>query len=338
MKKILLLAVLSLALANVHAQAKKAPPAKNAPAKATPISAADRDKANKMITYTNSLQDFLSQYISIKTISLPLNTYEEDLQSDNPYINPATLEENFKTVGEAVKAYKADKGSNPAEPPAVVGADNQSFIKARIAACSELYEKIRSQNNSLKPLAGTESVDKNNLPAVKKLVGQMFETLDKIYGEQEALYDRIDEIGMQAEAITLSNHPMKTEILDMKNSMNKCSKVFKLFAQKTPKDAAEKLQEIKSIETQALLVRDKYGDAYSANGSGRNNSLELRSIVKDFFEKLGLYYWHVDELAKLLQSTQMDAEEWDTQVKMQKDNYQAVVTDYNAFVSANNGE
>ena len=61
------------------------------------------------------------------------------------------------------------------------------------------YEKIRSLNNSLKPFTQGDDIEKSNLPKVKTIVKEMFETLDKIYDVQEELYDRIDEIGMQAE-------------------------------------------------------------------------------------------------------------------------------------------
>lgn len=64
---------------------------------------------------------------------------------------------------------------------------------------------------------------------------------------------------MQAESITLSNHPMKNEILDIKNVMNKSKKVFKLLAQNTPNDAKEKIQEMKSLKTQVQLISNKYG-------------------------------------------------------------------------------
>jgi hypothetical protein len=248
------------------------------------------------------------------------------------------LEENFKTVGEAITSFKNDKGSNPTEPPAIIGADNQSFIKSKIVECSNLYENIKSLNNKLKPYTNTEVIKKTDLPAVRAIVKQMFEIQDKIYIVQGDLYDKIDEIGMQAESITLSNHPMKTEILDMKIVINKSKKALVLLAQKTPADAKEKIMQIKSIATQVRLISDKYGDNYSAEGAGKNNSIELRSSVKRFYEQVANYYWHFDELITELQKNGMDAEDWNTRVKMQNDSYESLISEYNSFVMANNGE
>lgn len=172
----------------VSAQKKKPSTQSKSTTKSTGISVSERDKANKMIAYTNSLQDFLSQYISINNIANSLNTYEESLQSDVVYINPETLGESFKTVGKAITQYKSDKGSNPTEPAAIIGTENQTFIKTKIAECSNLYEKIRSLNNSLKPFTQGNVIEKSNLPKVKTIVKEMFETLDKIYDVQEELY------------------------------------------------------------------------------------------------------------------------------------------------------
>ena len=338
-KKFITLFMLMMCVtASTFAQQSKSTPTKTAPKSSNAISAADRDKANKMIMYTNSLQDFMSQYIPINTISLPLNNYSESLQTESVYLNPETLGENFKTVGEAITQYKNDKGSNPTEPAAIIGGENQAFIKSKIVECSNLYEKIKSLNNSLKPYTQGDMIEKSNLPKVKSIVNEMYETLDKIYDVHEALYDRMDDIGMQAEAITLSNHPMKTEILDMKNVMNKSKKVFKLVAQSSPNEAKEKIQEIKSVETQVHLIQNKYGENYSAEGAGKNNSIELRSAVKRFYEQVTNYYWHLEELMTELEKNKIEKDEWSTQLNMQKGNYELMISEYNAFVSANNGE
>lgn len=326
------------AISGVFAQKKKPATPTKSTTKTASIPVAEKEKANKMISYTNSLQDFLSQYIPTTTISLPLSTYQEAIETESTYFNTETLDESFKTVGQAITDYKNDKGSNPTEPPAIIGSENQAFIKAKIAECSNLYEKIKTLNNSLKPLTPDNNLEKSNFSKVKNIVKEMYATLDKIYEVQDNLYDRIDEIGLQAESITLSNHPMKTEILDMKIVMNKSKKVFSLLAQNTPNQAKENIQEIKNLETQALLIGDKYADKYTAEGSGKNNSIELRSAVKRFFEQVANYYWHVDEIVTEIKNEKIDPEEWNTKVKMQKDNYELLVGEYNTFVSVNNGE
>lgn len=334
-KKVLPIFIIFLVTTN-SIFAQKGKPA--TPTQATTLSAAEKEKANKMITYTNSLQEFLSQYIPTKNISLPLNTYQEAIETESTFFNTETLDESFKTVGQAITDYKNDKGTNPTEPPAIIGIENQAFIKTKIAECSNLYEKIKTLNNSLKPLTKDNTLEKTDFSKVKSIVDEMYATLDKIYDVQDNLYDRIDEIGLQAESITLSNHPMKTEILDMKTVMNKSKKVFSLLAQSTPNQAKENIQEIINLETQAQLISDKYGEKYTAEGSGKNNSIELRSAVKRFFEQVANYYWHVEEIITEIKNDKIDLDEWSTKVNMQKDNYELLVGEYNTFVSVNNGE
>lgn len=338
-KKVTILAITVIcAISGVLAQNKKPATPPKGTTKTASIPVTERENANKMISYTNSLQEFLSLYIPTTTISLPLSTYQEAIETESTYFSYETLDESFNTVGQAITKYKNDKGTNPTEPPAIIGVENQTYIKEKIAECSNLYEKIKTLNNSLKPLTADNNLEKSNFSKVKNIVNEMYATLDKIYEVQENLYDRIDEIGLQAESITLSNHPMKTEILDMKTVMNKSKKVFNLLAQKTPSQAKENIQEIKNIQTQAMLITDKYGEKYTAEGARKNNSIELRGAVKRFFEQVANYYWHVQEIETQLQNSNIDAEEWHTQVTMQKDNYEMLIEEYNTFVSVNNGE
>ena len=327
--RILILALLLLSTA-AFSQKKTAKPQ---------VSAAEKQKANQMIAYTNNVSSFLSEYLSINAVAVPINSYNENVASDNIFINPETLEENFKTVSEAITDFKEEKGVDISVPPAVIGVQNQAFIKAKFEIYHKLYETIKLQNNKLKPytIETGGDINKKDNTAVRNIVKQMNETLDQIYTLQDDMYDKLDEIGYQAEEITLRNHPMKTEILDMKNVMTKSAKIYKLMANK-PSDVKEKLPEINSILAPLTVIASKYGESYSQKTSA-STSIELRGAVHNFYIQFDNYNFHLNNAMKGLQTNNAEVlDNWSDFIASIKDSYGLLISEYNTFADVNNNE
>lgn len=329
-------AVIVLCCLSTIGWAQKDKPAKSAPnAGAATLTRAD---ANDFIVYANSIGEFFKSFNS-SFIPEAYETYAHNAGIKAGEATKACIREMDETKFSTTMAtYKDDVARSTSGQYVALNNTPPKMNKAQAAEVKQLLADYETKyvslakffNNELRPLYQECRVKTN---ATDALI-QFDEKWKALLAIEQSLYSIADNMGDQAEDITLAKHPFKAEIKDMRTMV----KLARQASQAANVDSREAFvsQEviIASYIGEMKNLQAKYKDYNPTGKSPRESGLRL--LVFQFFEDVSRYYKAMDAYSKCIKDVKCETYYVNDHKKTLFSSNETISDNYSGFVRANN--
>lgn len=333
---LLCVSLLFTSIAELSAQTKKRSATTRSTSKTTQgITSAG---ANQIIKFNNSINSFFKTYFNIDHTA-EFYSFVNIAQAQRGKRTKTTVYDTYRDQNsfdisvERFNGYAASSDLvDPINPPAVIGAANIAFFKAKWTELKAAYETCAEKHNTIMDYldSSLELRKKSDEQSLKSNLEEYKALVVNLYKIQDEISEKVYELGDMAEEVTLAKHPMRNEILDLRktlrivqsanNNMQKCN---------SAEDLESQLANFATAETQLKVYIDKYAN-YDSNVGATPQIKYMKAAVESFYKNTARFN---DDLLNVPATYKND---WELNKRKLQAAYDLIIIDYKSFIQRNN--
>jgi hypothetical protein len=340
MRKLYLVLVFTIATSVAMAQKGKIakPAASN---NATALTQAD---ANNFIVYANSIGHFFSYYFESDFIPKAYRVHQQNARlKANESADACRRDMEPDMFTKSMALYKSEIGSSTSGEYVLFTKAPAKMDKTTATEVLNLFGKYETKytalathfNTVLRPLYNECRLAKNTQTSdVDNALATYLSKSEELWQIQMALYKIGNDLGEQAEDVTLAKHPMKAEIKDMRSLVNQARRATQEADVETREEFVSKEDIIGALLGTMKDLQSKYVN-YNQNGKTPKES-GLKSSIFKFFEDANRYHQAMEAYSKCIKDPTCKPYYVNDSKKTLESSFEAISDSYSRFVQGNN--